>query len=172
MPDAGVLDIRQWRANLAARKPMGGRTPLDVANELDGLAATNFAALDAIRAKPSPNVELGKTLDDCEALAWLARYYAEKIRGACALALYDGNSDPAEQAAALHHLDTALAHWKRYAAVRDSHYLPALYNRHGYVDLTALTANVAADLDLARAWKPGTVKEDAPRATTEQGSTL
>ncbi len=172
MPDAGVLDIRQWRANLAARKPMTGRTPLEVASDLDGIANNNFAALAALRAKPSNNVELRKTLDDCEALAWLARYYAAKIRGACALALYDRSTDPADQAASLQHLEQALGHWKRYAGLRDSHYLPALYNRHGYVDLTAMSTQVAGDLEIARTWKTGSVQEDAPRATTEQGFRL
>ena len=80
MPDAGVLDIRQWRANLAARKPMNGRTPLQVADELEGIAATNFAAIEALRAKPTTNVELRKTIDDCEALGWLARSYAKNPR--------------------------------------------------------------------------------------------
>jgi hypothetical protein len=37
------------------------------------------------------------------------------------------------------------------------------------VDITALTAQAAADLDIARAWKPGTLKDDGKRAGSEKG---
>jgi hypothetical protein len=63
----------------------------------------------------------------------------------------------------------ALAHWKAYAAIRDAHYIPALYNRLGFVDITALTEKAAADLTLARDWKPGSLKDDGKRGGTEKG---
>ena len=122
-----------------------------------------------LRDAAKQDAELQKNVNDCEALAWLGRYYAAKIRGACALALFDANADPVEHAASLRHLADALAHWKKYAAVRDAHYVPALYNRLGYVDITALTKNVAADVDLARNWKPGTLKDDGRRTGSEKG---
>ena len=70
---------------------------------------------------------------------------------------------------ALGHLGDALAHWKQYAAIRNAHYVPALYNRVGHVDVTALTVQVAADLDIARNWKPGTLKDHGKRSGTEKG---
>jgi hypothetical protein len=85
------------------------------------------------------------------------------------LALFDARGDKSEQTAALRHLGDALAHWKKYAAVRDAHYVPALYNRLGFVNITALTEKVAADVDLARNWKPGTLKDDGKRAGSEKG---
>ncbi|MDA1276836.1 MAG: hypothetical protein O2960_22695 [Verrucomicrobia bacterium] len=99
----------------------------------------------------------------------LGHYYADKIRAACALALFDHSGDTAEQASAIRHLESALAHWKEYARLRDARYVPALYNRVGRVDVTALTQQVAADLDLAREWKPGTVKGVGAKAGTEKG---
>jgi len=39
----------------------------------------------------------------------------------------------------------------------------------GYVDVTALTEKVAADLDIARNWKPGTLQDDGRRSDTEKG---
>ncbi len=127
--------------------------------------------LETPATKPA-DAELAKTLDDCEALAWLARYYAAKIRGAYSLALFDLSSDGNERDAAVQHLEAALANWRRYAAVRDGHYVPALYNRLGYVDITALTEKVAADVEMARQWKPGSVRE-APRGSeTEKGFKL
>jgi hypothetical protein len=108
-------------------------------------------------------------VNDCESLGWLGRYYAAKIRGACALALYDADGDTDEQDAAVRHLNAALDHWSRYARVRDSQYVPALYNRVGYVDVTALTEKVRADVGIAREWKPGTLKDDGRRSDSETG---
>jgi len=169
MPGAKVLCIRDWRARLIARKPMEQTTPLEIAAALEGSAAETLAALAALREAATQDAELYKAAKDCEALASLGRYYAAKIRGACALALFDARGDQFEHAAALRHLGEALAHWKRYAAIRDAHYVPALYNRVGYVDVTALTEKVAADLDIARNWKPGTLKDDGRRSGTEKG---
>jgi hypothetical protein len=169
MPGANVLNIRDWRSRLAKRQPMTETTPLEIAAALDGAAADTFAALEKLRAPAKQDAELQKTVNDCEALAHLGRYYATKIRGACALALFDASSDKHEQATALRHLDDALAHWKSYASIRDANYVPALYNRVGFVDITALTTQAAADLAIARDWKPGTLKDDGKRSGTEKG---
>lgn len=169
MPGADVLCIRDWRIRLAARRPMDQTTPLEIAEALNGSAAETLTALDALREAAKQDTELQKNVNDCEALALLGRYYASKIRGSCALALFDVNADKFEQDTALRHLGDALTHWKQYAAVRDAHYIPALYNRVGYVDVTALTEKVAADLDIARTWKPGTLKDDGKRGGTEKG---
>ena len=169
MAGADVLCIRDWRIRLTSGRPMEQTTPLEIADALDSAAASSFTSLDALREAASEDSELQKTVNDCEALAWLGRYYASKIRGASALALYDLNSDDFEHDAALRHLGDALNHWKQYAAVRDAQYVPALYNRVGYVDVTALTDRVAADLDIARTWKPGTLKDDGKRAGAEKG---
>jgi hypothetical protein len=169
MPGASVLNIRDWRKRITAAQPMGQTTPLEIAAALDGAANGTFAALASLRAAAREDAELRKTIADCEALGWLGRFYAARIRGASALALFDLTGDKLEQDAALQSLADALAHWKQYAAVRDSHYVPGLYNRVGYVDVTALTQKVAADLDIARNWKPGSLKDDGQRSGTEQG---
>ena len=169
MPGAEVLCIRDWRARLTACQPMVQTTPLEIADALDGAAARTIAALDPLRDAAKADSELRKTVNDCEALAWLGRYYASKIRGACALALYDVNGDPFEHDSALRRLADAHAHWQRYAAARDASYVPALYNRVGYVNVTELTQKVAADIEIARGWKPGSLKDDGQRAGSEKG---
>ena len=169
MPDSGVMPIRDWRIRLLARQPMGGTTPLEIAAALDGAAADTFAAIEPLRVAAPADRDLQKTIADCEAQAWLGRYYAAKIRGSCALALFDVNGDKFEHEAALRHLGDALAHWQRYAAVRDAHYVPALYNRLGYVNITGLTDKVAADIEIARSWKPGSLKDDGRRSGSERG---
>ncbi len=169
MPGANVLCIRDWRSRLAARQPMEQTTPLEIADALEKSAAETFSSLNALSEAAKQDSELQKTVNDCEALALLGRYYASKIRGACALAQFDANGDKSEHDAALRHLGDALTHWKKYAAIRDAHYVPALYNRVGYVDITALTEMVAADVNIAQSWKPGTLKDDGKRAGSEKG---
>ena len=148
---------------------MQDTTPLQIADRLRGLALETERLVETLRPHAARSAELAATLDDFSCFALLGHYYAEKIRGACALALYDSTSDPADQTAAVRHLESALQHWKRYAAVRDARYVPAMYNRVGYVDVTALTDEVAADLELARTWQAGSVKYDGPRGDTERG---
>ena len=169
MPGANVLCIRDWRARLVASQPMEGATPLEIAKALEDVATCTLTSLEALREAAKADAELQKNITDCEALAWLGRYYATKIRGACALALFDLKSATSEQESALRLLGDALSNWKKYAAIRDAHYVPALYNRVGYVDITALTEKVAADIEIARNWKPGTLKDDKKRRGTEKG---
>lgn len=83
--------------------------------------------------------------------------------------MFDANGDKIQHDAALRQLGDALTHWMKYAAIRDAHYVPALYNRVGYVNVTALTEKVAADLDIASNWKLGTLKDDGKRSGTEKG---
>ncbi len=169
MPGANVLCIREWRKRLIERKPMTDTTPLEIAEALDGAALETFSSLEFLREDAEDDSELQKNVSDCEAFAWLGRYYAAKIRGSCALALFDINNDKFEHDASLRHLTEALSHWRKYAAIRDAHYVPALYNRIGYVDITAITEKVAADVEIAKAWKPGTLKDDGKRGGAEKG---
>ena len=169
MPGSEVLNIREWRARLLSRKSMTKTTPLQIADALDAAAAKTFGMLESLRKPAESDAELQRTINDCEALGWLGRYYAAKIRGACDLALFDATKDIRDRDSAIQHLNLALNNWKHYAAVRDSQYVPALYNRVGYVDVTALTERVAADIDIARNWVPGSLKGELKGADTEKG---
>lgn len=169
MPGANVLCIRDWRIRIKDGKPMEQTSPLEIATSLEAAAKATFAALDTLREAAKSDTELQKNIHDCEAFGHLGFYYAAKIRGSCALALFDANKDKSQHEASLRHLTEALGHWKKYATVRDAHYVPALYNRIGYVDITAITKQVAADIEIARTWKPGTLKDDGKRAGAEKG---
>ena len=167
MPGTGIVDIRTWRQRQLEGKPLDGISPLDVADALAGAADETLRRVSQLRKEVSSAAEsatargtserrrreLRLTLGDYEAMAELGRYYAAKIRGACALALFDVGGDPADQAAAVTHLEHALDAWKHYAAVRDAQYLPAFYNRIGWIDITALTAGAAEDIGIAKTWE-------------------
>ncbi|MGL4424208.1 MAG: hypothetical protein ACRCZF_26370, partial [Gemmataceae bacterium] len=101
----------------------------------------------------------------------LGLYYAEKIRGACDLALFDKTGDEMQKTAAVEHLEAALSHWKNYSTAYTSQYVqPVLYNRAGIVDIPKQTMNVQADVQMAREWKKDTIDEAAiKRSGTEAG---
>ena len=170
MPGTGILNIRQWRARVLAGLPPGAPSPPEAADALERAADTTLRLVAVLRAGSAVerDRELRLTVGDFEAMAYLGRYYAEKIRGACALALFDAGRGPPEQARAIAHLERALKAWRQYAAVRDAQYLPNFYGRIGWIDVTALTAEAAKDIDLARAWTPGTLEGDAPAPAEER----
>lgn len=165
MPGADVQCIRDWRADQKAN----GTSPLEIARALDSAASDTFEAIEALQVSVKEDPELLKTVFDCEALAQLGRYYADKIFGACSLALFDQSKDPKDHAKAIDHLTQALDHWKSYAAVRDAHYVPALYNRLGNVNITELIEAVTGDIEIAKQWKPGGLEDDGKRAGAEKG---
>jgi hypothetical protein len=175
MPGAGVLNIVEWRNGLLAKQMPDGVTPLQIADTLHTNATAALAALPELqRAKITPtasSTEYAATLGDIEAMSHLGLYYAAKIRGACDLALFDKTSDAQQQVSAVQHLEAAHNHWKAYAAAYTRQYIqPVLYNRAGVVDLPKQTADAAADVQIARDWKPGTIQETTiKRSGTEKG---
>ena len=153
MPGSGNLCIRDWRRRLQERRPMQDTTPLQIADRLRGLALETERLVEDTPPARRRSAELAATLDDFTSFALLGHYYAEKIRAACALALYDSTATPPSRPrrCVTSNRPGAL---ETYAAVRDARYVPAIYNRVGYVDITALTGKVAADLELARIGRP------------------
>jgi hypothetical protein len=175
MPGADVIDIVSWRnGHLNGTMPKGV-TPLEIAETLRSNADRALNALPSLRrakiASAAQAKEYVETLDDIESMAHLGNYYAEKINGACALALFDKTGDKSQQQLAITHLTQALTQWKNYAAAYTRNYMqPVLYNRAGLVDIPKQTENVAADIDMAQHWVPGTVKDaEIKRSGTEAG---
>jgi hypothetical protein len=144
MPGSGILNIRTYRDRMKANQPMGGITPLEVAQSLENDAGDSDRLSAGIR-RGQMSKELRLTLGDMEAMSHLGRYYAEKIRGAVDLAM-------GRKESAIGHLEKALMDWRKYAAVYASQYKPQLLNRVGFVDIEALTAKVAQDIEIARNW--------------------
>ena len=159
MPGAGVLSILEWRERKLRNEAMAAVTPLESAEALAGYAAEVLKLLPPLRRGQDQNKELRLTLGDLEAMAHLGNYYAEKLRGAAELALFDATGAPANRENSIRHLQQALAHWKRYASAYTRQYKqPVLFNRVGWVDIPALAAKVEQDIAIARLWAPGTVK--------------
>jgi hypothetical protein len=145
---------------------MNGKTPLEVAAALKSDASAALEGATALRRVEGMSKELRLTLGDIEAISHLGNYYAEKILGAAELALYDSSGNGAEKDSAVTHLNAALEHWKRYAAVYSKQYKPQLLNRVGFVDIPGFIPKVENDIAIARAWRPGTIKDASGRPRT------
>lgn len=161
MPGSGVENIRQWRAAELASRKHNGVTPPEIANALGDAALKALGYVELLYPKARGHQELTATLLDIEAMAFLAHYYAAKIRAACELALFDKTQQPARRDAALRLLEEATRHWQRYAEVYTRQYeQPRLYNRVGFVDLPGFLRFVEQDIEIARDWKPGLLSDD------------
>jgi hypothetical protein len=160
MPGSGLLNILEWRRRTLAGDSPQAQGPLQVAETLAEDAAATLRLVDRMRGVESGNRELRSTLWDLMAMAHLGNYYAEKIRGAAELALFDKTATAKNQQAAVAHLRSALNHWQRYSATYTHQYKqPRLYNRVGWVNIPALTSKVEQDIGIASMWAPGTVPD-------------
>jgi hypothetical protein len=166
MPSSGILNIRQWRTRFLKGEGMNGITPLEVAAELQRNAAAAHRLVEESRPAAGKSKELRLTLGDAEAMADLAEYYAAKILAATDLALFDSNGKAERRDSAVRHLEAALAHWKAYASVATNQYKPQYLGRlNRIVDLNALIASAAADITVAREWRPGTITDNGEGPT-------
>jgi hypothetical protein len=151
MPGAGILDIATYCGAMSQQKPISEITPPQVA---EALKADATEALNLLAEMPAAKEkELRLTLGDLTAMAHLGNYYAEKILGATDLAMFQKTGRVELQTSAVGHLEAALGHWKKYAAVATAQYQPQLLTRIGYVDLNAFTEYVQRDIVIAKEMK-------------------
>ena len=135
----------------------------------DTLARLSREALAGLKELPSRRPgsfdEIDQTLGDIEAFAHIGNYYASKMRAACSLALFDQFKNDSDKNKAVQFLEEAKAHWIKYAAVYNSLYKPALYNRVGFVDIPKLLSKVDSDISIAKNWIPGTIQYKVKNTT-------
>jgi hypothetical protein len=108
-----------------------------VADEIQGHADFVLKELPELQ-KIEGDKTWQRTLGDVEAMAHLGNYYAEKIRAAD-----QKTTDPAQ---AVLHLEKALKHWEKYAAIGQKQYKPQLLSRAGQVDWQEGVENAKKDI--------------------------
>ncbi len=149
-PGTDNIPIPRYVDATVSGAPLEGTTPRQVAERLEAHADRALAAVKSLPA--GGNSELAKTLDDIRAMALLGHYYAAKIRGATALALFRRTGIAGHQHEAVDQLTAAARWWGEYTAVMAARYRNPLWtNRVGTVDWAKLTAEVAHDIEIARA---------------------
>ncbi|HEX7494568.1 MAG TPA: hypothetical protein VF346_10135, partial [Bacteroidales bacterium] len=159
-PGSIISNVIRWAQYYKLNRPDSLISPLAAADTLNYYARMAFINLKSLpQRKINSSDELDLTLGDIEAFATLGNYYAEKIRGACSLALYNFYGVKQDQDEAIQHLTNAKSYWTKYAAIYSSQYKPALFNRVGFVNIPQLIEKTDQDINIAINWQPGTIKE-------------
>ena len=148
---SGILSVQEYASAVTKGKAFDGMTPPEVADNLDRLAASALAGAASLRKAPGASGELAATLADMESMALLGRYYADKIRGAAALAVFLADGDrKAYHDRAVSHLTDAVAKWRAYAKAAGARYRPQLFSRTHYLDWQKLLGDVENERDRVR----------------------
>jgi hypothetical protein len=151
MQGSGLVSIRDFVDRESKNKPVGGVSPLQVADRLAASSAKAIDAIAAIRKKtPDPGKELERTLSDIIAMAHLGRYYASKIRGGVSLQRARVQKDPRFKAEAVKHLREAEGHWEIYSNLASKLYNPQLLARTRRTDWITIRKDVKKDTETAR----------------------
>jgi hypothetical protein len=147
-PDPQCISVTEWAKAFLAGKKLKGITPLQVADNLDKYAESAQAALPGLRKQAGDNVELKETLNDIESMAYLGRYYADKMRGAAKLAIFREGDRQDEQYLdqAVAHLKDAVDEWKAYAAILSSQYKTSLLARTHFLDWNSTLKEVEKEV--------------------------
>jgi hypothetical protein len=148
---SGLLSVQEYASAIIEDKPFEGMTPMEVADKLDQLAQQTLAGVTTLRDECRDSKELAATLTDMESMAYLGRYYADKIRGAAELAVYreDKNNKEHHQQAVCH-LSNAVEEWEAYSRTATSQYKPQLFSRTDYMDWWKILEEVKKEVESAK----------------------
>lgn len=145
MPLQGVAGIGAYAKGESSQ---GVLSPFAVADSLDH--AANILLAGAKKLKHGKNTELQSTLADFEALGYLGRYYAEKVRASTHVAMYRISGNKGDKDNAIAEAEKSVALWKQYAQVATQQYNPTLYARTGMMDWNAIADSTLKDIEIAR----------------------
>ena len=155
--------VDEYVADLRQGKFQGKYSPLQAARWLDDLAAETLAALRAAGAVDSPEYRAMSV--DLNMLADLARYHADKLRAATALALWRATSESARLSDAALLLDRAIAHWKSLAEQGSENYYHDLnFSSAGSETRRGTWADLTKELEADRATLAGLLQENGVAA--------
>ncbi len=148
---SGILSVQDYAEAVIKNQPFDGITPMDVADNLDRLAQQTLAGVEKLRYQSHPRKELAATLTDMESMAYLGRYYADKIRGAAELAVFMADKNRREHHQnAVRHFTNAVDDWEAYARVASSQYKPQLLSRSYYMDWWQILDEVKKEVELVK----------------------
>ncbi len=164
MPGTREISIPTYVRRTGPAAPGSVVTPPDVADNVERFAAAGLAGAARLRGM-SLSPELASVVTDIESMAWLGRYYADKIRAATRLAEFRHQRDPARQAEAVTALENAVESWRHYAALTSSQYRPQVVARGWELDPVAILKDVEQEVRTVRAM---TSETPAPRPTPRE----
>jgi hypothetical protein len=149
---SGILSVQAYAKTINEGMQVNGLTPMQVAENLDAMAEKTLAALPGLRSEAAGNKELLATITDLEAIAYLGRYYADKIRAAADLAVFRANAKQTNyHRRAVNHLNNAVADWEIYAKISTGQYREQLFSRTDYMDWWSTLEEVKKEVETVKA---------------------
>jgi hypothetical protein len=143
--------VQEYAQAVIEGQAFDGITPMEVADNMDRLAQQTLAGVNVLRYESYPGKELAATLTDMESMAYLGRYYADKVRGAAELAVYRADKNRTEHhQRAVEHLTNAVDEWEAYARTAASQYKTQLLSRTHYLDWWKLFDQVKKEVETVR----------------------
>ena len=91
-------------------------------------------------------------------MAYLGLFYAEKILGAIDIRLFNETKDESYRASSVKHLEQSAAYFDTYAKIISANYEPQRLARVGYFDVNAIAEEVHENVNIAKKWKPRTIR--------------
>jgi hypothetical protein len=159
-PGSNISNVIRWAQNSSLKSYDSLISPLATADTISKYVRISLISLRSLPVRKINSLdEIDLILGDIEAFAMIGNYYAEKIRAASSLALYNFYGLKQDQDDAIQHLENAVSFWKKYANIYDSQYKPALFSRIGYINIPGLIVNAEQDIKIAKNWIQGTIKE-------------
>lgn len=151
MEGSGLYSIPDYVKSFRADRPVDKNGPFNVADDLHAFADDALNYVKEIRDSDLiVTKELSELLYDIEAMAYLGKYYAQKIRGAVYLYSYRSGGSQSDKDASVDHLERALTMWKNYATAATANYRPQFLSKTRIVDWIALTDDVRRDIEIAK----------------------
>jgi hypothetical protein len=151
MEGSGLLSIPEYVEGFRTDNKPAGQSPFAVTRHLHEFADHALDYVQGIRNSDRVvTKEFSELLYDLQAMAYLGKYYAEKIHGAVYLHAFRTGGSHTEKAAAVNSLEMALTHWKAYAAAATANYKPQFLAKTRTIDWVALTEDVRNDIEIAQ----------------------
>ena len=141
---SGIISIPDFVDSQKSQKPIYGTTPLEVATKLDSMANEVLRFVDV--QTESTDTSYTELVYDLKAWAYMAKYYANKIRGAYLLHASRKGIENAVLSNAKESLTVALDMWEKYAEAASHNYHPQFMAKTRTIDWNALTDNVKEDI--------------------------
>jgi hypothetical protein len=143
-----LLNPESYAEAIKAKEEISGITPYTVADRLRREADKAIRGAKKLR-DPSNTPELDELLDDITGMAWLGRYYADKIEAATELTLYQSNQEQKHKERAVSLLKNSVSAWSEYTRICEKNYRPQMLARTRRLDWSEILRDVEKDVTLA-----------------------
>jgi hypothetical protein len=147
MDESGFMTIKDYSNAFLEGQSVSEITPLEVADMLEDFAST--ALENVANMQGGEKNELTETLGDIRAMSHLGNYYANKIRGATYLKLYQDSNQGKYKELAIQSLEESLEGWQAYATVLESQYNKMNISMQGLFDWDKIEEEVKEDIKIA-----------------------